>query len=142
MAITYVAAVPTYGTIRRILRFCKKSGIKASSFYKPHATIIHSNDLVDTFSLPDHEFPIVGENPKLVTFDTKDDGLCLVIKFDSDELSRMHYGLKYKYGLRTDYEYIPHITLKKNMDQAVTDPQVNLKLKFEKIFVKRSEKSA
>ena len=134
---TYIAAIPYKDTIHSIVRYCKQNNLKTHNFYKPHATIIASDVYFDVqkVCLPEHEFPIIGTNPKLVTFDTKDDGLCLVIKFDSSELYRMHTELQSGYGLLTDYEYCPHITLTKNMKDFVAERRIKIPLIFNKIVM-------
>ena len=140
----YIAAIPTYSTIAKIGKFCKASGIEASDFNHPHATIIYSqfDNTADGFVLPEHEFPIVGDNPRLVTFDTKDDGLCLVIKFDSSELYRIHNELRLQYGFQFSYgEYSPHMTLAKNIGRFITERQIDLPIEFNRIFMRQVKKS-
>jgi len=142
MARTYIAAVPTNETIVDIVEFCTHSRIWASDFNRPHTTIIFSkNNPAGALHLPKHQFPIIGENPKLVTFDTKDHGLCLVIKFDSPEIYRIHNELMAQYGFTIDYEFTPHITLSRNIKKPVTDRRIDdLSLQFKKIFVRHRER--
>jgi len=88
---------------------------------------------VQALRLPEHEFPIIGINPKLVTFKTRCDGLA--VKFDSDELYRMRTELQSKYGLMTDYKYSPHITLTRTMKNFIADRQLKIPLIFHKIVM-------
>ena len=135
---TYVRAIPTDETIQDIAKFCKRNNIVASDFYDdPHCTIIYSKKIipVETIILPPYNVPIIGKSAQLYTFDTKDDGLTLVIKFASNLLSDINNKIKSEYDLESIYNYTPHITLQKNMNAVVENKKLHLKLQFDRIIM-------
>ena len=132
--------IPTPETISGIVGITRNSGLLAEDFIAdPHATLIYSKNIVDvsTILLPNIKFPIIGLNPKFEIFDTRDDGLCIVLTFDSDAARAISAEIQSKYSLTLPYGNLnPHITIQKNIPCCrVKMPQVLFSLVFDKIMM-------
>ncbi len=135
---TNIKLIPTQQSIKNIIDFCKSVDINPVDFINdPHCTIVYSRDIFDVcdIKLPDVELPIVAENLKLHLFDSPDNGLVLVLIFESAVIKDLFNHIKSNYNLRTLFpEIIPHITLVKNLSSnELQDISVPISVMFDKL---------
>ncbi|MDR1027135.1 MAG: hypothetical protein LBL46_01830 [Rickettsiales bacterium] len=135
---TYIRIIPDRRSIGQIVGEMKRRGVDYADFVaSPHCTIIYSKQVVSVggIALPEIELPVIGARPRLSVFDTPD-GRCLVVEFDCEALEKLHYEIKTRYGLATQFEaYRPHMTMQLNASQAVESlpPLPKMSLHFYKI---------
>ena len=136
---TNIKIIPDQVTISKILSLADKYNLPHQDFdLDPHCTIIYSNDVVDVkdIRLSQLNFPIVGKDVHFEFFDTRDDGIVLVVAFECEIASSLFAYLKKRYNLTTRYsEYKAHITLQKNIDNKdlLVVPEIDFDLSFDKI---------
>ena len=135
---TNIKLTPSEVTQEKITAILQKFNIPHNDFAAdPHCTILYSRDIVDVkkITLPPLNFPIVGENAHFELFDTKDDGIVLVIEFECPCAEKCFKYLKQQYDLSTRYPlYRAHITLQKNIaDKHIVLPKITFNLLFDKI---------
>lgn len=135
---TNIKILPDKATITNIDNLLKQHGISGVDFHNDsHCTIIYSPDIIDVnkITLPETELPICGTNAHFEFFDTRDDGIVLVIEFESDVATNIFKYLKQQYNFTTKYnEYRPHITIQKNMTEKPTLPKIDFDLYFDNLI--------
>ena len=135
---TNIKTLPDENTIKKIYNLLNRHNIPCIDFQKnSHCTIIYSPDIININDvvLPEIELPIIGKNAHFEFFDTHDDGIVLVIEFDSFIVKDLFKYLKEKYKFSTKYDEIrPHITIQKNMLKKTKLPHINFDLYFDKII--------
>lgn len=133
-----IKLIPDSNTINRICEILKKHNIPCNDFMNDsHCTIIYSPDIINpnNIILPKYNLPIVGKNAHFEFFDTHDDGIVLVIEFESDVAKNIFQYLKQQYNFATKYnEYRPHITIQKNMTEKTTLPKIDFDLYFDNLI--------
>jgi 2'-5' RNA ligase len=98
-----------------------------------HTTLCYSRadvPLVDKMAFPNI---VIARTGKLDTFNTKSDGLCLVLHVESEAIRRLHQELTFL-GAKSDYpEYKPHVTLATNCSLGVLEnlPEINMLLSYD-----------
>jgi len=136
---TNIKLVPSQQTILQITALLEYCHLPCHDFIEnPHCTIIYSRDVIDVknITLPLADFPIVGKNARFELFDTKDDGIVLVMEFECEDAKNCFEYMKKTYNLSTRYdEYRAHITMQKNLEnpQNITLPAIDFTLCFDKI---------
>ncbi len=135
---TNIKLIPDSQTIKNICDVLDKNNIPCQEFRNdPHCTIIYSPDIIDTNKIvfPKIKLPIIGSKAHFEFFDTNDDGIVLVIEFESDIAVNLFRYLKQKYKFTTKYEeYRPHITIQKNMFKKTDLPDIDFNLYFDKLI--------
>lgn len=135
---TNIKLIPDSQTIKNICDVLDKNNIPYQEFRNdPHCTIIYSPDIIniDKIVLPKIKLPIIGSKAHFEFFDTNDDGIVLVIEFESDSAVNLFRYLKQKYKFTTKYEeYRPHITIQKNMFKKTDLPDIDFNLYFDKLI--------
>jgi 2'-5' RNA ligase len=139
MALTNIKIIPSKTTMENISTLLHKYNLPDNDFIAvPHCTIIYSPDVVPANKIPVNiSLPILVKDSKLTLFDTKDDGIVLVIEFTNSDLLKYFRFLKDTFQFTTKYdEYRPHITIAKNVNKKFTDlPKINFDLVFDKIEI-------
>ena len=139
MALTNIKIIPSKTTKENISALLHKYNLPDNDFITdPHCTIIYSSDVIPANKIPVNiSLPIIVKDSVFSLFDTKDDGLVLVIEFTNKELSKYFRYLKDTFKFTTKYdEYRPHITIAKNVNKKFTDlPKINFDLVFDKIEI-------
>jgi len=139
MALTNIKIIPSKTTMENISMLLHKYNLPNNDFMAvPHCTVIYSPDVVPADKIPTNiSLPIIVKDSKLTLFDTKDDGIVLVIEFMNSDLSQYFRYLKDTFKFTTKYdEYIPHITIAKNVGKNFTDlPKINFDLVFDKLEI-------
>ena len=134
---TNIKLLPNKNTYDNICKILDANNITHNDFTNDtHSTIIYSPDLIDikTIKMPDIKMPIIGTNARLEYFDTMDDGIVMVIEFDSDTASELFQYLKTKYLFTTKYnDFRPHITIQKNIDKKIPLPNIDFDLVFDEL---------
>lgn len=134
---TNIKLVPDKKTQTKIKALLQKHKLPKDDFTScPHCTIIYSLDIVDIdkISCDKLVLPIVVKDSHFELFDTKDDGIVLVIEFQNDDLIKLFKHIKTKYKLTTKYDdFRPHITIAKNISKKIILPKINFDLIFDKI---------
>lgn len=136
---TNIKIIPSPQTIAKISDLLDRNNLPHADFdADSHCTVIYSHDIVDikTISLPLPDFPLIGENARFELFDTKDDGIVLVVEFECEAAKKCFEYMKKTYNLSTRYdEYRAHITMQKNLEnsQNIILPQIDFVLEFDKI---------
>lgn len=135
---TNIKLIPSKKTQENIATLMQKHFLPYDDFCAdPHCTIIYSKDVVDvkSLTLPVQEFPIIGKNACFALFDTRDDGIVLVIEFECEEAKKCFEHMKKNYGLSTRYDqYRAHITMQKNLaEKKMHLPEIDFDLMFDKI---------
>ena len=105
-----------------------------------HCTLIFSPDIIEPKNIktPNIKLPIIGTNAHFTFFDTRDDGIVLVIEFDSASASELFKYLKNTYKFTTKYdEYRPHITIQKNITNPknIKLPQIDFNFEFDNLII-------
>ena len=141
---TNIKIIPSKATCEKIIALLQKFQIPHDDFCAdPHCTILYSHDVVDVknLSLPQISFPVIGKNARFELFDTKYDGIVLVIEFESDTLEKCFNCLKENYNFSTRYnEYRAHITMQKNLpSKNIKLPNIDFELLFDKIAADNGE---
>ena len=135
---TNIKLIPSEATREKIAALLKKFQIPHDDFCAdPHCTILYSHDVVDVkiLKLPPLSLPIVGKNAKFELFDTRYDGVVLVIEFECQSAKECFRYLKQKYNFSTRYdEYRAHITMQKNLEgKNLQLPEIDFDPMFDKI---------
>lgn len=133
-----IKILPDKTTITNINKLLKQHGISGVDFHKDsHCTIIYSPDIIDVnkIILPETELPFCGINARFEFFDTRDDGIVLVIEFDCLVAQKLFKYLKDKYKFTTKYnDFRPHITIQKNIANKTTLPKIDFDLYFDNLI--------
>jgi 2'-5' RNA ligase len=118
---TFISALPSDGSKKHI-RWLGRSLLSAGGGIQelaPHCTLLYSKTIIPvaTIRIPEIKFPIVVKDPMFDIFETKNDGNCLVLRFDCPEFMEINKYLTKRYNLMQDYDYHPHLTLIKNVQR-------------------------
>lgn len=138
MEFTNVKIIPSATAITKIKRFCDVHGLPHADFdAAPHCTIVFSRDIiVPARKIPRPDFErIAVRNPRLKIFHTRDDGDCLVMCFSSDKLARANAFYRGRLNIPAKYEYVPHITLQKNLARSPRLPRVDFDFMLDKVVI-------
>lgn len=105
-----------------------------------HCTIIFSPDIIEPENIktPKIKLPIIGTKAHFSFFDTRDDGIVLVIEFASTTANELFKYLKNTYKFTTKYdEYRPHITIQKNIKnyENIKLPEIDFNLEFDNLII-------
>lgn len=135
---TNIKIIPTSDTYQKICELAENYRLPYQDFKNdPHCTILYSHDVIDikNIILPPIKFPLIGKNSRFEFFETKEDGIVLVIEFDCKTAENCFKYLKKNYPLTTRYDnYRAHITLQKNIsDKNIFLPKIDFNIIFEKI---------
>lgn len=134
---TNIKLLPNKNTYDNICKILDANNITHNDFTNDtHSTIIYSPDIVDikNIKLPEIKMPIIGKNAHFEYFETKDDGIVLVIEFESDIAKKLFHYLKQEYKFTTKYnDFRPHITIQKNIDKKTPLPKIDFDLVFDEL---------
>jgi 2'-5' RNA ligase len=137
---TYCAVYPDEETIVHIKELCAKLGIKDPTLpNKLHATVLYSRKHVDHDVCRNLvELPVHGVADELALFSQQDGKKCLVLKFSSIYLQRLHDRLIKTGGTHDFPSYETHVTLARDLDDSfvVPDDEITVPLVFNKFEVK------
>ncbi len=124
----YIAAKPTLVSLSNIIKWMDEQQIpNQCSPDSIHTTIMYTKDRKIPWNNRNYR-PAVKLDSNTFKLDLfGEDNNMLVLKFDSEFLTREHNRIKKKYGLSWDYDsYIPHITLAKNIDESLNIKTIEL----------------
>lgn len=143
-SLTNIRLIPSFETVTSLVKLLEQNKAPYNDLIEdPHCTIVFSRDIVDinTITLPEIKYPIVGINPKFEIFETKDNGLCLMVVFDCKVAEALFLQIKQKHNLRTLFDnYMSHITIKKNIEvKNLNLPAVGFDLYFDKLKMDNGE---
>ncbi|MBR6009890.1 MAG: hypothetical protein IKP35_00520 [Alphaproteobacteria bacterium] len=131
-----IKILPDATTIQNIVNILESNKIPCQDFiHDSHCTIIYTPDIIKNVNMPDIKLPIIGTKAHFEFFDTQDDGIVLVIEFESVAAKKLFKYLKEKYKFTIKYnDFRPHITIQKNIPAKIKLPDIKFNLFFNQLI--------